>query len=216
MVNENIKIRVQIGTVSHPQIYVRATVHNDPNERSKIASACGQTPTNGSMWIRVSSAATQEDLDVVFKQITQHTLSESKAAGKTHEYQTGGDRWIQIKLDDIADGDFSKSISPMLSGSNISGHLEFAFESDTTSSELQVIKKSGRTLAYGLLESLRIQLVTNLNHDQLIAITKVVEKTTGFSSKQYESFFGNLNFNSRLISCRRARDRLLPQHPSRS
>ena len=39
MVNENIKIRVQIGTVSHPQIYVRATVHNDPNERSKIASA---------------------------------------------------------------------------------------------------------------------------------------------------------------------------------
>jgi hypothetical protein len=189
---ENIKIRVQIGNVNHPQTFVRAQVHSDANERSKIAAACGCQPENESLVVRVHNGVSDADLDQIFKVVTQSTYTDLKSGGKLQEFSSGNEKFIKVPLAQIGGGVITQSVVPVLAQSeNLSGKLDMAMESDVAGKELADYKGKNLSMIYPLLKSYRIQATTNLNKEQLKAIADLINQMFGYEVGRFESFFGS-------------------------
>lgn len=190
MSQENVNARFQIGNVNNPQSFVRATIYNDQNEKSRIASTCGYHPETGSILVRITNTANLEELNPVFQALTESTYSDLLTQGKVQEYSDATHKWLRIPVDIIGGGMVSQQIVPMLSGSdNLSGHLEFKIESDLTAHDLKAFRDRGVTMLYAFLKSFRLQLTTNLSIEQLDAISNVVTEILGVPLAQFKSLY---------------------------
>ena len=191
MSTDNINFKLQIGNVNHPQSYIRASVHNDQNERSRIASTCGCHPETGSIVIRVSNSANLEELTPVFMALTESSFADLQSQGKVQEFPDGSHKWIKLPLDIVAGGMISGQIVPMISSdSNLSGNLDFSIESDLSGHDLKAYRDREVTMIYGLLKSFKVALTTNLSKDQLVAISGLVKEITGAKVENFHSAFG--------------------------
>lgn len=194
MAQENLNFRFQIGNVNNPQSFIRATVHNDQNERSRIASTCGCHPETGSIVVRIANSANLEELNPIFQGVTGMGFSDLQSQGLVQEFPEGTHKWIKLPLDAIMGGMVSQQIVPLMSGNdNLSGHLEFKVESDSTAHDLKGFRDRGVSMLYGFLKSFRLQISTNLSKEQLVAITNVVTEVTGMPTQQYHSLFSKFS-----------------------
>ena len=192
MAHPNINFKLNVGTVSNVQSYVRILVHSDPNEKSHIAAACGCQPETGSLVLRITSTIPEEELNKMFKELTNHTYADLKASGEIQEFASGNSKWLKVSLDKFADGMISQTVIPVLTGhQNVGGHLEFAIESNTNGQELLSYREKSLSILYPFLKSFRITANTNLSKEQLKAVSELAGSFIGKDFKDFESFFGS-------------------------
>jgi hypothetical protein len=190
MSKPNITFDLSIGAVQNAKSYLRVNVHNDQNEKGRIASVCGCHPETGSVIVRVSADATEESLNLILQALTESTLADLISAGKVQEFPEGSYKWIKISLDAIAGGMITEQVVPVLSGSeHLSGNLTFAIESDAEGQDLLQFKSQQKSVVYAFLKSFRVYATTNFSHDQLKAISEVIGGMTGMELEKYTSFF---------------------------
>lgn len=181
MAHNNISIRVQVGEVATPKSYLRIEAHNDQNVRSHIASAIGVQPETGTVFLKVGSSVTNEELDQIFLPATGTAgYTDHVQQGNVQEYPVADGRWATFNLDKVAGGALSESVLPLLSSNpNLGGVLTLAVESEQTGEDFAAFRANNQTHLYSVLKSFRLAFTTTLTADQLSAISEVVEMLVG-------------------------------------